>query len=74
MDADQEVTTLINVPTAGTPETDQSRGECAMAGYGEACEAEGTSRAVDIREHMKRKIERHRRRQRATPGDGSPES
>lgn len=70
------MTTLIDVPTSGTPkQTIRVDGELWKA-YGKACEAEGTSRAEDIREHMKRKIAAHKQSTApaSTPSDDQPES
>jgi hypothetical protein len=35
--------------------------------YGEACEAEGTSKSDDLRAHMVRKVRAHKRRQKREP-------
>ncbi|TYK45090.1 hypothetical protein [Actinomadura decatromicini] len=37
--------------------------------YGEACEAEGTSKSDDLRAHMARKVRAYKRRQQRTVGD-----
>jgi hypothetical protein len=53
------VTTLIDVPSSGTPKQTIRVENALWLAYGEVCAAEGTSRAEDIREHMKRKVKAH---------------
>jgi len=52
------VTTLIGVPTAGTPKQTLRVEKELWEEYGEVCKQEGVSRAADLRAHMEDKVAR----------------
>lgn len=54
------MTTLTCVPSSGTPKQTIRVEGALWDEFGEVCKAEGTNRAEDIREHMKRRIQAHR--------------
>ncbi|MGI8333521.1 hypothetical protein ACRYCC_26510 [Actinomadura scrupuli] len=54
------MTTLIVVPSSGTPKQTIRVERALWDAYGEVCAAEGTSRAKAIREHMESKVKAHR--------------
>ncbi|MFB4312912.1 hypothetical protein [Actinomadura sp. 21ATH] len=61
----QEVVTLIDVPSSGTPKRTVRADDALWDAYTAACEAEGISNAEDLRAHMRAKIERHQQKQAA---------
>lgn len=56
------MTTLIPVPSAGTPKQTIRVDDALWEAFKEACKAEGVSAAADIRAHMRRKVEQHQQK------------
>lgn len=54
------MTTLIDVPSSGTPKQTIRVESALWEAFGKVCADEGTNRAKDIREHMERKVQAHK--------------
>lgn len=72
------MTTLIDVPSSGTPKKTVRVEDALWEAFGEACKADGISCAEDLRNHMKWKVQQHAQKQAQAqpeaPADDQPKS
>lgn len=67
------MTTLICVPSPGTPKQTVRVEYALWEAYGRVCDADGTNRAKDLREHMERRVKAREGRLPGEPDTVAPE-